>query len=236
MKKVLIKGFLVMAYFVFLLGFTSSVQAESLPPGFLVGDETGFNAGTDGQYFIVNNNIEPGKTFTREISISNYSNNGDAFSINLVMNPEDDTRKPTIKGTINLLEAINVKLNYQGKIIYQGPMNGKGSPVANKKSNPINLGTFETGEVRTIHAEFTVSNEYPDESWKNVNSTDFYWLFYASKSKDETPPSTTPSSSTKKPMGILPSTGEEVVNALLLLLSILMLIGMTLLYKVKRKN
>lgn len=231
MNKILIKGFLVIAYCVLLLGFASSAQAESLPPGFLVGDDTGFRAGNDGHYFITNNNIEPGKVFTREISISNYSNSEGAFSINLVMNPEDDTKKATVKGAINLLEAINVKLTYQGKIIYQGPINGSGSPVANKKSNPINLGTLETGEVQSIHAEFTVSNEYSDESWKNVNSTDFYWLFYASRSTS----STKPSSPAKKTTGIFPNTGEKIVNALLLLLSILMLIGITLLYKGKRK-
>lgn len=231
MNKILAKMFLMSVYIFFLLGVVQPVQAETLPPGFLVGDDTGFKAGTDGEYFIVNNNIEPGRGFTREISISNYSNSGDSFSIKLVMNPEDDINKSIVQGKINLLEAIHVKLTYKDKIVYQGPIDGNGSPVANKKSNPIDLGTLETGESQTIHAEFTVNNEYPAEDWKNVNYTDFYWLFYANKS-----PTTNSSDPSRKSVGRLPNTGESIVNILLLLLSVLILIVMACIYKNKKKE
>ena len=201
-------------------GFATTAHADTLPPGFLVGDDTGFQAGTDGEYFIVNNNLSPGQVFHREITLSNYSMEEGSFVIKLVMNPADEEHVPETTGVINLLEAVSVKLTYQGAIIYQGTIDGNGTPVANQKQNPIDLGTLEVGEVRNIQAEFTVSNEYPAEAWKNVNAVDFYWLFFANREATppttEPPTSSTPPSSSELPStGKLPQTGEDWRNVLL---------------------
>lgn len=226
------------------IGSADAANAASLPPGFLVGDDTGLQAGADGEYFIVNNDIVPGTSFSRTITLSNYSKKDGDFSINLVMNPEDDEHVPETAGAVDLLEAVSVTLTYQGKKIYEGPINGEGVPIANQKKAPLSLGTLEIGEVRNIQAEFVVSDEYPKEAWQKVNSVDFYWLFYASREKT-TPstsepggsgPSTTQSSSSPSPIGKLPQTGEDWRYVLLGMIAGLVLITMALVVAKKKQS
>lgn len=223
-------------------GNIAYAAGSSLPPGFLVGDDTGVQTGRDGEYFIVNNDVYPGQTFSREIVLSNYSKENGSFEINLVMNPESEEYLAEKTGAIDLLEAIHVVLTYQGEVIYEGPMNGEGTPTANKLNDPIKLGTWEIGEVRTIQADFTVSNEYPEEDWMEKNAVDFYWLFYASRVKLPTDSSEPPEEpgdsaeppSSSSPIGKLPQTGEDWRNVLLGMIAGLVLITVSLIIAKKR--
>lgn len=227
---------------------SASAESSSLPPGFLVGDDSGFQAGTDGKYFISNYNIVPGRSFSRVITISNYSTEDGSFAINLVMNPDDEAHVPEKSGVIDLLEAISVTLTYQGKVIYEGPISGDGTPVANQKSDPIFLDSLEIGEVRNIQADFTVSDEYPYEDWKDGNSVDFYWLFFASR-ETTTPTTPTTTTTTTTPTtggstatssslpstgGKLPKTGEDWRNVLIGMIAGFVLITVALIIAKKR--
>ncbi|MHC5375424.1 LPXTG cell wall anchor domain-containing protein [Enterococcus sp. LJL120] len=214
-------------------GFAGRAHAETLPPGFLVGDDTGIQVGTEGEYFIVNNNITPGQTFSRTITLSNYSTDDGDFALKLVMNPNDEDHQPEMNGELNLLEVISVKLTYQGQVIYQGTIDGNGTPVANQRQQPIDLGTLEVGEVRNIQADFTVSSEYPDTSWREISKVDFYWLFFANREPGSTVTSTTPS---LPPTGKLPQTGEDWRNVLLGMVAGFILIGIALIVLKKRKD
>lgn len=248
--KALRKIFAICTFVVMLLFGSPNVahaSANGLPPGFLVGDDTGFQAGTDGKYMLVNNDITPGGSFTRTITLSNYSTDDGEFSIHLVMNPEDPEHKPEISGKVDLLNAINVKLTYQEDVIYEGKISGEGTPVANSKANPLSLGTLEIGEARTIEAEFTVSDAYPDEAWQEVNSVDFYWLFYASRKEAATPttPTTPPATSSstlpttggKTPLGgKLPQTGEDWRNVLIGMIAGLVIVMIILVFAKKRRE
>lgn len=231
MKQVVKCILLCLSMMYILIGCPTPAHAETLPPGFLVGDDTGFQAGTDGEYFIVNNDITPGQTFSREITLSNYSKEDGSFDIKLVMNPADETHTPKTSGEINLLEAVYVTLTYQGKVIYQGTIDGNGTPIANRIQQPIDLGTLEVGEVRTIQAEFTVTSDYPAESWKESSVVDFYWLFFASRAT-----TTTTTSSSTPPTGKLPQTGEDWRNVLIGMIAGFILIMLAVLILKKRKH
>jgi len=225
---------IVVTFSLLIINGTSVTAADVLPPGFLVGDDTGVKAGTDGEYFLSDNDIFPGKKFTRKITLSNYSNEKGSYSIKLVMNPNDSEKKPEVIGEVNLLEAISVKLIYQNKTIYEGTIDGNGTPIANKKSMPIDLGKLEVGESRVIDAEFKVASDSDIEDWRDVNSSTFYWLFYANRESNlnEEVNNQTP---TKKVSGKLPQTGE-IILTISALLSALMLVLLLLIFKKKKLN
>ncbi|MGX4686992.1 LPXTG cell wall anchor domain-containing protein [Vagococcus sp. JNUCC 83] len=208
-----------------------SVKAETLPPGFLVGDDTGFKAGNDGEYFLSDQDIFPGKKFSRKISVSNYSNVSGSYALKLVMNPEDNEKKAETLGKVDLLKNINVKMTYRGKTIYEGTIDGNGIPVANEKGHPIDLGVLEVGQAEVINADFEVSNQTNEDDWKKVNSTTFYWLFYANRADKEDP--SNEDKQKEKPAGKLPQTGELILK-ICILLGVIILLLVILIFRKKR--
>ncbi len=186
----------------FFFGGGSLAEANELPPGVIVGDDSGIKVSENGKYFIEHNDIKPGLTFTKKITISNYSQEPDAFDLRL------DMKSDATEGQINLLEAISVTLELEGKTIYEGTLSGQSTDP--KVTLPLYLGKYEVGDTKVLNATFKVASDLPKEEWKQPNKADFYWVFYATKEDEPDPkPKPKPDPEPKPDPIPLPKTGEE---------------------------
>lgn len=189
---------LLLCYF----GWETSVSADAdvLPPGVIIGDDSGIKVGEDGKYLIEHTDIKPGLQFNKQLTISNYSQEDGAFDVKL------DMKSDKVSGQVNLLEAIEVTLTLENKVIYQGNLAGVATDPS--QTLPLSLGTYEVGEMGTLDAAFTVADTLPETAWQKKNTADFYWVFYVTRSAEPKPKP--PVSPKKKPLlSFLPQTGEE---------------------------
>ena len=194
----------------YLFGWSSLVvNASELPPGVVVGDDNGIKAQADGKYFIEHNNIKPGMTFEKNITISNYGQEETPFDLKMTM------KKDQVTGDINLLEAITVTLVLEGKEIYKGDLTGKATDKTTKM--PLDLGQYKVGDSKNLKATFVVSDDVPKEKWNKPNQADFYWGFYATKAKKKDDQKKEEDDDKKR--GLLPKTGEQwalvIISALI---------------------
>lgn len=230
--------------FLCFFGWESLASASELPPGVIVGDNNGVTADIDGKYFIEHNNIQPGMTFKKAITISNYSQEPEPFYLRLAMKGDG------FEGDVNLLEAITVTLTLEGNVIYEGNLSGKASDPTIKL--PLYLGKYKVGDTKVLEANFKVSSDLPEESWKKANKADFFWGFYATKEDEtidsSTEPSTEPSTSesttppiiTPKPpkpkVPFLPQTGEEWSFVIMGMIIGVFVVMVSLIIAKKRRN
>ncbi|WP_314059804.1 LPXTG cell wall anchor domain-containing protein [uncultured Vagococcus sp.] len=229
-KKV--ASLVVLMAWLLLFGFSNRSFAESLPSGFLIGDDGGFTAKSDGKYFIEYNQVEPGATFAKEIIMSNYSQEDGPLTVKLIMNQDNKDYVPKSVGKVNLLRAIDVRLTLDGKVIYEGLMDGTGKDNKRNKNTPFVLGEYSTGKIGHLNADFKVRNDLPKEDWQEISEVDFYWVFYVNRDETKELPKTKPTGPwTKLPPGLaekLPQTGEElafviigmIIGLLIILLSL----------------
>ncbi|MBP1044238.1 LPXTG cell wall anchor domain-containing protein [Vagococcus sp. BWB3-3] len=180
-------------------GASVLASTEVLPKGIIVGDDTGLKVGEDGKYFVEHTDIKPGLTFTKDITISNYAQKEGSYTLRM------DMKEEKTSGAINLLEAITVKLELAGKVVYDGDLMGR--PTSADYTLPIELGEYSQGETRQLKATFQVSTHYSVEEWEKPSEADFYWIFYATNESEPLKPSKKPSPKPKPPY--LPQTGEE---------------------------
>ncbi len=188
----------------FFFGGSSLAVASELPPGVIVGDDSGIKADVNGKYFIEHTDIKPGLTFTKDITISNYSQEKEPFDLRL------DMESDTVEGALNLLEAINVTLELEGKQIYEGTLSGQ--PTDPTITLPLYLGKYDVGDTKVLKATFKVASDLPKEVWNQPNNADFYWGFQATREDEPAPkpdPDPTPKPDPKPTPIPLPQTGEE---------------------------
>lgn len=190
---------------VFGMGASVSADTEALPSGVIIGDDTGLKVGDDGKYFIEHTDIKPGLTFKKEISISNYSQEEGDFDLKLDMKVSDS------KGKVDLLKAISVRIELEGKLIYEGDLTG--TPTGKSAKPPIDLGHYQVGDMRTLIATFRVSNDLPKSDWEKASSADFFWVFYGTRPTVKPKPKPDPIPPILKK--ILPKTGEDWRNVLI---------------------
>ena len=175
--------------------------ANSLPSGFLIGDEQGIKVEKNGKYFIEVNDVMPGKKWTKKISLVNLEDK-DNYSLTM------DISEPKTKGKIDLSKEIDMELIYDGKTLYKGPLLGTNDQM-DLQNELLDLGSFEPGTSRTLIANFSVSPELTETDFSVKNMVEIDWTFYAIKTKNEVPGQST----SKK--GVFPNTGEEIKRMLL---------------------
>lgn len=235
---------LIVVLVLLLFGLSNKSFADSLPSGFLIGDDGGFTAKSDGKYFIEHNEIEPGATFSKEIIMSNYSREEGPITINMVMNQDHQDYVPEVSGAINLFRVIDVKLTLDDQVIYEGLMDGTGKNNERDKNTPLVLGAYETGGLGHLKADFTVRDTLPKEDWREISAVDFYWVFYVNRDEVVVLPPTKPTEP-KKPTGPwsklppglaekLPQTGEELAFVIIGMILGLLLILLSLSFYKKR--
>lgn len=208
--------------------------ASTLPSGMVVGDDQGIQVQSDGAYLVDVRDVEPGKKWETKITAINLERD---IPYHLTMY----VSKPTlIQGNLDLSEAIQMRMVYDGKEVYNGPLSGKSSLInLQNKQAPLDLGVFESGQTRTLEVYFELDGEkYTNKDFVVKNVVENIWYFKAvkaTKTPGKTLPSTGGNSIVDQIKGLLPSTGEEWSYALLFICIGLFLIVSSLLI-LKHRN
>jgi hypothetical protein len=165
---IIIAAMLTAAVFSGTAAAAAAATPEKLSPGILIGDESGLRVDSDGKYFIEAGNLKAGDVITKHLHIHNtepYS-----FKIAMTATPLDET------GPLKLLDEVNCKLALGGKTLYDGRV--RGDDGVNMILNSLNLGTFKSGDQRTLDITLTANPEM--KRHYGADSEAFYdWNFYA---------------------------------------------------------
>lgn len=208
--------------------------AQELPPGMVVGDEKGINANKNGEYFVKVDDAMPGKKWHKSINLLNMEKDV-PYQLTMLISP------PKVSGSLDLSEAIQMKLTYENKVVYEGPASGK-SKEKNFQNEPLDLGLFKAGDSRALEVDYSLSGEYTNKDFETKNKMENVWTFYAIKSKNPIKPVDPTGPDGKKTIGskisgLLPKTGEEVRQMMILLcIGMLVVLIFLLIWKKKREK
>lgn len=175
---------------------SSVVYAADLPPGLVIGDQEGFYANSEGDYFVHVEEMELDVTYTKEITIRNVERES-SFDVTL------HTNRGELIGTLNLPELIQMTFTLDGEVIYEGSLIGNSN--IDLIQTPISLGEIQSGQDKILVASFTLANSLTKEDLIGTNVYEFVWSFVATD-KGKLPPT---DSGKNPPSGKLPQTGEE---------------------------
>lgn len=158
---------------------------KGLPKDLAVMDESGYSPdGNNGELFINIENMKPNTTYTKDISLTNLRTDA-KYNIYMTATPNYS------KGNVDMLNETKCKLYLDNNLIYEGLVNGDGSP--NMQDVGLNLGgVFKSGQSKTLHAEFVwdwsgkTSYAMPDNGYYGELS--FIWTFYAYVKTGGSPP------------------------------------------------
>lgn len=224
-KKFLLLLILLPTFILFVQPITS--YAQDLPPGMVVGDEKGLSANKDGEYFVKVDDVMPGQNWHKNISLLNMEKDI-PYQLTMLISP------PKVSGSLDLSEAIKMKLTYQGKVVYNGSASGK-SKEKNIQNEPLDLGIFKSGDSRALEVDYSLSGKYTKKDFEVKNKMENTWTFYAVKSKDPTKPIDPTNPKENKIFGVLPLTGEDV-RQMMIMLCIGMLVVLIFLLIWKKKQ
>lgn len=147
-----------------------------LPQNLIVMDENG-NSPENGELYIYIDNMIPNEVYTKDITVMNGRDDAQ-YAIYMTAEPNYS------KGNVDLLAETVCRLYLDGALIYEGRVDGSGSP--NMQSEALDLGgVLASGESRNLRAEFqwvTDMNWSYDEEYGNAyyGEVSFIWTFYAS--------------------------------------------------------
>jgi hypothetical protein len=161
-------------------------SVQGLPQNIIVMDDEGHSP-EDGELYIYLPNMLPGEKYTKDVTISNVRDDA-VYSIFMKATPNYNG------GDVDLLNETECKLYLDDKLIYQGLVNGDGTP--NMQDEGIDLGgVYQSGETRTLHAEFVWNitdetqdfvDKYNDELKDYYGIVSFNWIFYAQVGNETT--------------------------------------------------
>jgi len=186
-KKIIFSVLLIAAV---LSGTTAQVQAAEaeLPPGVLIGDQSGLTVSESGEYFINADSLEAGDVITKQLEIRNL----ESYTYNIFMRAEplEET------GPLHLLNEVKCTLTLDGKVLYDGRV--RGDEGFNMILESLDLGTYESGKQRTLIIKLIVNPEMKKYYW-TASEAFFKWHFYAARPEEKSEQ---------------PKTGEVVKNSL----------------------
>jgi len=183
------------------VGLNVKAQEETLPDGSVKGlpsrltvmDEQGRSVNEEGEYFFVVEDMEYGKTYTKNIQIMNLREDVDYHIYFYV--------EPLYKdGEIDLEEGCDCVFSLDGEELYSGTVTGEGTRELTRE-NPIDLGLYQPGMSHKLRAEITwtdITNSLHVDNGDRLVSKDgeavlvgpngkghvegeieFKWIFYA---------------------------------------------------------
>lgn len=206
------------------------VQGASLPPGLVIGDSDGFSITSEGAYFIELENVMPGDSFTKDISIRNVSMK-EGFELTLL------AKKGTGSGPIDFTKVVDVVLVQDDKTLYDGGLLGNESIDWTK--SPLVLGYYTSGAESNLTVTFTVSSQLGKDDYKLPSDYKFQWVFSATakpKAPGESEPKLISADTKGKVIKYLPKTGEEWEQLLYKVCAGLFIIVIALLLKKRHDN
>ena len=136
-------------------------SAAGLPEGITILDSDGVSVDPEGDYWFWVEDMNPGETYTKTMSLMNLRDDGKKYRMYFYIEP----RELVDKG-IDLLANCSQQLYLEGDEIYDGNVWGDGN-VAISRSNPVDLGVFETGKTKSFRCSITWNGVIGSED-KNV--------------------------------------------------------------------
>lgn len=200
----------------------STARAQELPSSLLIGDNEGIKVQNNGEYFVNVTDVMPGKSWYKKLTIQNTEKDV-PYSLTLQISPAK------VSGILDLSKAIQMKLTYEGKIVYEGPASGI-NDTQNLQQTPLSLGTFASGDKRTFEVEYSLSEKYTSKDFEVKNTMENVWTFSAIKKKSSLPST---GGNTNKPLGNLPMTNEQLKSGMVIGL---LLLGLWAILLILRKR
>ncbi len=226
--------FLLVCLFAFVGFARSSEAAETLPPGLVIGDDSGMYADSSGSYYIDLAEVQPGDSYKKEITIRSLDLK-EPFELGLLVAQKEK------KGPVDWNKHVVLQLILDGKIIYEGPLLGDGS--FDWRKTPLKLGVCRYGKDKILQAVFKVDSKLTVNDLLETSELQYYWTFVGTKKQttdSSTSKSTSSSTSPNKKEGFwgkLPKTGEELRGLLYkILVGILLILIVLLLWKKSREK
>lgn len=216
-------------YITFTSGTLLAVARQTLPPGVVIGDETGVSASSEGEYYVDLPNVLPGESYEKTITIRSMDIQ-EPFELGILATPK------FTKGVIDFDKQITLTLSLDGKQLYQGPLLGNGE--FDWTVQPLIIGTCEYGKDQILTAVFEVDKDLTLADYKEDSQLLYHWTFVATKNQPESSDtsSSKDSPAKEKPKGMFPMTGEEIKNLLYKTLAGLLLMLIAILLWKKRKD
>ena len=164
-----------------LSGTTAQAQAAAaeLPSGVLIGDQNGLTVSADGDYFINADALEAGDVITKTLAIRNLESY--SYKIFMRAEPLEET------GPLHLLNEVKCTLTLDGKVLYDGRV--RGDEGINMILESMDLGTYMSGDQRTLEIKLTVNPEMKKYYW-TASEAFFKWHFYAARDEKSDKPNT----------------------------------------------
>ena len=207
-KKIIFSVLLIAAV---LSGTTAQAQAAAaaeLPSGVLIGDQNGLTVSGTGEYFIDADELEAGDVITKQLAIRNLESY--TYKIFMRAEPLEET------GPLHLLNEVGCTLTLEGKVLYNGRV--RGDEGVNMILESLDLGTYNSGDQRTLEIKLTVNPEMKQYYW-TASEAFFKWHFYAAREEKSD----------------RPNTGEIVQNSLYIIFPG-MVLAMGILVLIKRRK
>lgn len=211
LKRNLIIGLFVCLNLLIIPQFAAADSSPDLPSGMIVGDEQGVKVKSDGDYLIDLRDVQPGKKWSKKITIFNMEEDI-PYQLTMHISPPI-----LVEGSLDLSKAIQMVLTYEGKKIYEGPLSGVSSSLdLQNELTPLNLGVFKGGDTRMLEVSFELDGKkYTNKDFLKKNVVENIWHFKAVKSVlPDTKGSEDPQNINKR-LFRLPQTGEEWRDAII---------------------
>lgn len=211
-------------------GTLEAVASQTLPPGVVIGDDTGVHASSEGEYYVDLPNVLPGESYEKTITIRSLDVN-EPFELGLLVSLASS------KGVIDFDKKITLTLLLDDKEIYQGPL--LGNDQFDWTIQPLILGVCEYGKDQILTAIFEVDKDLTVEEFYEESQLTYHWTFIATKNQTDSSKNTdSTESSIDKPKhkGIFPMTGEEIKNLIYQILAGLLLVLIAILLWKKRRD
>ncbi|MGG5343157.1 cell wall protein [Enterococcus sp. AZ192] len=211
-------------------GTLLAVASQTLPPGLIIGDETGISASSEGEYYVDLPNVLPGESYEKIITIRGLDIK-EPFELGILVTPDSS------KGLIDFNQLITLTLTLDDKVLYQGPLLGNGE--FDWTVQPLIIGTCEYGTDQILTARFDVDKNFTAADFKEESQLLYHWTFVATKNQPETLTSTSKepvSKEKEQSKGMFPLTGEEIRNLIYKILTGLLLVLISILLWKKHKE
>jgi len=146
----------------------ANAAVTNLPAGILIGDQDGIRIDVDGAYFINADALEAGDVITKRLVIRNTESY--AYRVSMTAESLEET------GPLHLLDEVHCTLKMDGKVLYNGRV--RGNDGINIIRNALDLGTYQSGDQKTLDITLTVNKDMKQYAW-TASEAFFKWIFYA---------------------------------------------------------
>ena len=208
--------------FVISPGNVDAADNKEIPKGVLLMDDKGVSLTDVNGYFFNLTDLFPGDKIIREIEIRTDRSEDIGIKIDVV--PIKFT------GPINLIQKVDMKWTYEGKVIFEGNLANQSKKIVDKGS-AVYFGKLPAKSVRKMVVELYVSPDIPIKDLMNESSEAVVRWDVKATAEDIKEPVVKPLEK-KTPTGFLPKTGEKATTLLTMLAILSVLLTLVVYQKI----